>query len=1120
MPHVIIDNRNIKLVDVINQQLEYAEKVKIAVGYFFLSGIKNIQDKLIAKDENGIYKIQEVRLLIGNTSSIRTIEELAQIHREPERIAHEIDRQKYINVSKRKQHLEDAVEDVRDSLAELDQTDENESLIHLIREMVTSGRLKVKVYLKSRLHAKAYIFDARYPQPQSKGIAIVGSSNLSLAGLTNNTELNVYVHDNGENHAELTRWFNELWNEAEDFNPALMDEVLQSWAAGPVSPYDVYMKTLYTLVKERLEGEDTKEFLWVNEITEALADFQTNAVKQLVRMIKIYNGAFAADVVGVGKSYIGAAVIKHFSITEGIKPLIICPKQLEDMWKRYNAVYSLNAEIVPMSLLIIGDSDLADWNFLVADDRYNDRDFVLIDESHNFRHHSPQRYQVLEDFLQTGDKKILLMTATPRNKSAKDVYNQIKLFHHQDITDLPINPPNLKEYFKKILDENTPADKANSLFRSLLQNILVRRTRLQILKWYGYDSETHNKVDPENFNDYIFGKKRAYILVGGERRFFPKREVKTVSYNIDETYSQLYTKIRKHLGKDKFNYSGSPKEGELTYARFALWHYVVSDKQKEKPYNELHRAGINLRGLMRVLLFKRLESSVYAFRQTISRMTKVHNAFLQSIEHGIIPAGEEAQNILSHSDQLSEVDLIEALQKATKGKYNIADFDVKRLKKHIEHDYDLFVEIYKLVDESAIPPEKDAKLQKLKKILEDEPLNKGKLIIFSESAETVEYLYDNINPDKKPEIQKASSDLDNKSRLVNLFAPKANRYTFKKGEKEISMLISTDVLSEGLNLQDGDKIINYDLHWNPVKIIQRFGRIDRIGSEFDIIYGFNFLPETALDEHLSLHEIVHNRIQEIHDTIGEDSIILDSSEQINTDAMYAIYEENMGQISLFEGEEEILDLNEAEEILRQLRAENPDEYNRITKLRDGIRAAVSEQNDRLFVFSQAGKYNQLFLLDMEGNIVSRDISEILGKLKFHQTKKIRELPKGYNKHIQKVKQLFAEEVKHRFAEQRHSVRLSPAQNYIISELKLMFGRTDNEDLKAQINTFEEVIRKVNRAAVKNELNRIKKNQMTGKPLIQKLTELYTRHNLQEVLESQSIKDERITLPRIISSEMM
>jgi len=670
------------------------------------------------------------------------------------------------------------------------------------------------------------------------------------------------------------------------------------------------------------------------------------------------------------------------------------------------------------------------------------------------------------------------------------------------------------------LSDDTSKAKANAMFQSLLQNILVRRTRLHILKWYGYDSETREKVNPEDFESYISGKRRAYILVGSKRMYFPKREVDTVKYNIDETYSQLYSKIRKYLGKAKFYYKGNPKKGEITYARFALWHYVIPEKQKEKPYSDLQRAGINLRGLMRVLLFKRLESSVFAFRETIKRMIKVHKAFLTSIERGIIPAGEDAQNILYQSDQLSEVDLITELQKATKDKYNIRDFDIKRLKNHVTHDLNLFKEIYDLVKESVIPPESDAKLQKLKKLLKNEPLNKGKLIIFSESAETVEYLYKNINPDRNPKIQKASSSLDNKSRLVNLFAPKANDYKFKKGEKEISMLISTDVLSEGLNLQDCDKIINYDLHWNPVKIIQRFGRIDRIGSEHDTVYGFNFFPETELDKHLSLHEIVHNRIQEIHDTIGEDSIILDSSEKINTDAMYAIYEENMGQIEMFEEEKEALDLNEAEEILRQLRAENPEEYERIAKLRDGIRAAVSEKNEHLFVFCKAKKYNQLFLVDMKGNIITRDISEILGKLKSCQTKKIRDLPKDYNKHIQKIKKLFTEELKHRYAEKRHSVSLSHAQNYIIGELKLMFKKTENENLKAQINTFEEIIRKINRIAVKKELNKIRKNKMTGKPLIRKLTELYTRHNLYEILDSPKSKDDRIALPRIISSEMM
>ncbi|PIS27618.1 MAG: helicase, partial [Candidatus Marinimicrobia bacterium CG08_land_8_20_14_0_20_45_22] len=496
MPHQIIDNRTRKLADEINQQLEYTEKAKIAVGYFFLSGLESIEKRLQEKEPDGSFQIKEVRLLIGNVSNKSTIEELARGYRRLNTISKELERQNYPKSRERQIEVLKALNDVRDVISDVEQNDENQRLIQLLHQMIVEQRLKVKVYVKSRLHAKAYIFDFKNPQPQSKGIAIVGSSNLSLAGLTNNTELNVYVHDNGENHDELTRWFDNLWNDAEDFDTALFQEMAESWAIRPTTPYEIYIKTLYELVKDRIEGTDDREFLWQNEITEALTDFQNKAVKIIIGIIRQYGGAFASDVVGIGKSFIGAAVVKHFSITENAKPLIICPKSLEDMWRNYNAEYSLNAEVLPMSLLRESISEDDEWNLLVSDVKYRDRDFILIDESHHFRHQSPERYKILQDFMQTGNKKVLLLTATPRNKSAMDVYNQIKLFHTSDTTIIPINPPNLKDYFKKIQDKNTPTSEAKNLFRSLLQFILVRRTRQHILKWYGFDSKTHLKVDP------------------------------------------------------------------------------------------------------------------------------------------------------------------------------------------------------------------------------------------------------------------------------------------------------------------------------------------------------------------------------------------------------------------------------------------------------------------------------------------------------------------------------------------------------------------------------------------------------------------------------------------------
>ncbi len=315
------------------------------------------------------------------------------------------------------------------------------------------------------------------------------------------------------------------------------------------------------------------------------------------------------------------------------------------------------------------------------------------------------------------------------------------------------------------------------------------------------------------------------------------------------------------MGKPHRGQPVKPPVGELTFARYGLWHYVNKGSQKQEPYSSLQHAGANLRGLIRILLFKRFESSVYAFSQTIDRLLKIHKRFLDALNQGLVPAGEEAQDIIYEPNYEEEQDLMDALKKAS-GKYNAADFDIVRLKEHIAHDIELLKKIQEIVE--PITPDKDTKLQALIKRLNNKPLSEGKRLIFTQYADTARYLYDNLNPGgKQKDIEVIYSGDKSRVKVVGRFAPKANpEYEFVGGESELNTLVATDVLAEGLNLQDCDKIINYDLHWNPVRLIQRFGRIDRIGSDYDKIYGFNFLPETGLDKNLGLKEKLHNRIQE------------------------------------------------------------------------------------------------------------------------------------------------------------------------------------------------------------------------------------------------------------------
>lgn len=1109
----IIDNRGEKLADRIRTMLASSQAAHFAVGYFFVSGLDSLADRL--------GDVRELRLLIGNTSNQETIEQLAEGYRRLDLVADELDAQAYPQRGRMRQMVQATGQNVRDALAAMDQTDAAQATVQTLVRMIEERRLKVRVYTRGRLHAKAYIFDygpvynaAGQPVPRAEvGTAVVGSSNLTLSGVTHNTELNVVVTGN-DNHASLTRWFDELWDEAQDFDATLMQEMRQSWAVAPVRPYDIYLKTLYTLVRDRVEGDRDAEPLWTDAITDRLADFQRNAVKQAVRIIRDQGGVFVADVVGLGKSYIGAAIVKHFEQTERARPLIICPAPLFDMWERYNEVYHLNARVLSMGYL--HENGHAPGRTILNEVIYRDRDFVLVDESHNFRNTDTQRYRILQEFLAHG-KRACFLTATPRNKSAWDIFNQIKLFHQDDITELPVDPPNLRQYFKLV-------EEGQRRLPDLLSHILIRRTRNHILRFYGYDAETHERVDQWRFAEYLNGTRRAYVQVDGRHQFFPRRELETVEYSIEDAYQGLYQQLRAFLGRARDGGLDTPVPGELTFARYGLWHYVHRAKRTQEPYKGLQKAGRNLRGLVRVLLFKRFESSVYAFQQTVGRLLRVHQKFIAALDQGIVPAGTDAQELLYESDRYEDDELMELLLPLA-DKYSIRDFDVPHLRAHILHDIQVLEQMLALV--APIPPARDAKLQTLQRLLDRPRLRTAKRLIFTEYADTARYLFDNLNPNG------AHADMDviysgdkSKARAVGRFAPRSNpEYPRRPEDVELNTLIATDVLSEGLNLQDCDTIINYDLHWNPVRLIQRFGRIDRIGSEHDVVYGFNFLPETGLERNLGLREKLHNRIQEIHDTIGEDAQILDRSEQLNEDALYAIYEQRGGQLSLFEEDaalalDDLLDLNEAEEIMRQLKESNPAEYQRIADLRDGIRTARRSPTPGLYVLCQAGDYRQLFLVDGQGQVVTRDIPHILTLLQCPPTEIALPVPPDYNAAVMRVRRLFAEEVKHRLAEQRHTLALRVGQRYVLDELRVLLAATQDEDEKAVIHQLEGVFRGSLTLAVHRELSQLRRSGLTGRALLTQLRQIYIQHNLRDTRDSRAGRTNDNPLVQVICSEAL
>ncbi len=306
MPHDIIDNREEKLAEHIGRLLDNAERAKFAVGYFFLSGFKAIKEHLA--------KTEELRLLIGSTSNLKTIEALALGTGNPEAVEKRLEPLNYLTPQEKAEAVKRESEKLTEIASQIPQTDEDEEYIKYLAGLVKDGKIKVRVYTKGILHAKAYIVD--YPKDRyERGSAIVGSSNLSLAGVTSNTDLNVVVPGN-ENHEKLSEWFERLWSESEDFDKELMQVLESSWAMNEPTPYEIYLKVAYELVKDRLD-EDEKVHKPKSEQVPELFNYQKDAVIQARQILEKYDGVFLADVVGLGKTYMGAALLGGHLFSNG-----------------------------------------------------------------------------------------------------------------------------------------------------------------------------------------------------------------------------------------------------------------------------------------------------------------------------------------------------------------------------------------------------------------------------------------------------------------------------------------------------------------------------------------------------------------------------------------------------------------------------------------------------------------------------------------------------------------------------------------------------------------------------------------------------------------------------------
>ena len=705
--------------------------------------------------------------------------------------------------------------------------DKKETVVFLI-ELLRNPNWEVRLYDKGFLHGKAYIFDK---------LAIIGSSNFTHAGFTSNTELNA-VLDEAHSRYIKEEWFEKLWKEARDFKGELVKILDESkFGTKEYPPFHIFIKSLYELQKEDILFEyDTPPSLPSSEVD--LANFQDDAVKRIYSRLKTYNGVLIADSVGLGKTWIAKKVIEDFGFYRRRRFVVICPASVDEpLWRPALKDIGVSENIIHQEEL---GRENFDFSELERKLNFNLEDIALIviDESHNFRNPFSNRYENLFTFIERASKrfkpKILLLTATPMNNTYWDLYFQLmllaqnnkRIFFKEGIFDL-------EKQFKK-------ADKGDiSQLADILQIISIRRTR-QYIK--------------DNYPDAKYKNEKGEW----KRIEFPERELSEITYSLDETYHGLYYQIAEKIEK------------ELNLAYYRLEEYRVVGKKDEMELGRMKALG----GILQTLLLKRLESSVEAFRKSIQTQIDFLSNFKEVFKEGKVLRKKFYNKYLSYLEEGSENSgyLIKELKKNLES-INIADFNIEKFYEDLDKDIEIFKEIKNLVD--PIDRTQDAKLKELKKRL-TKFKNKGKILLFSFYADTIDYLYESLNKDKdfcakfNGKIAKVTGSFstDRRREVVDSFL-----------NQDTDVLLSTDILSEGQNLQKARIVINYDLHWNPVRMIQRAGRIDRIGSPYDMIFIYNFYPEKELESLLELVKILQGKIEMINETVGLDASVL--GEKIN-----------------------------------------------------------------------------------------------------------------------------------------------------------------------------------------------------------------------------------------------
>lgn len=1026
------------------------KNLEFLIGYFRISGFKKIAKLL----DN----VDKVRILVGINIDKLTHDAQA--------------RGKKFNLFDYEKFNQEFIENQKECLTNEEYTQEVDESVNQFIKLITQNRLEIRISQDKNIHSKIYILreneiKRHNDTTEYRGSVITGSSNLTENGLSKNYEFNVELKYSEDIEFALNE-FNDLWIKSVEITEKDIDTIKQNSYLKEITPYELYLKFLIEHFEDRVDYDaSVAEDLPKGYMKLA---YQIDAVNEGLSKIKKHSGFFLSDVVGLGKTITSAMIVKRLCYQTKGQILIIAPPSIEKEWNETFKEFQIGS---------IRKFDFKSYGALEKIKDTEDYEIVIIDESHKFKNFLTSRYKELERICKEDvkyKKKVILISATPLNNKPQDIANQLYLF--QDKRNSTIDShPNLETFFAEIdkkyreiisIKENQSDLSEDELMEleqlskkvrdNILREVMVRRTRTDI-----QTNEIYKKdLIEQNLNI-------PHI-----------NPVEELEYKLDDDLLKIFDRTISILMED------------LKYYRYQILANLTQNGQKK--YGEVQagffeKSALSLADIMKTMLVKRLESSFVAFKSTISKQCKNLEILISMFENGVVYIPAKHFNLFEllendEDDFLAKVDYF--LENEKMKAFESKDFKDEYLEQ-LKTDLEILQELVKLWENI----DSDPKLDKFKSILE---LHKtDKVVVFTESKQTALYLEEQLKEYK----QVLTVHGENRDKLKEVIRENFDA-NYKNKKDDFNVIISTDTLSEGVNMHRSNIIYNYDIPWNSTRLMQRIGRINRIGTKHSEIFIYNFKPTAQSESLIELSKKAFIKLQTFHHAVGEDSQIYSKNEKVGTVSLY--------EVEVEKADEELKFLEE----IRKYKEANPKTFKYLKELPKKVRVQrdIKDLKETSFVFIKNNDSKSYYMVDKQ-NCEAVNFVKMATQLKTTKDEvAINPIKEVHYSHVKKAIEMYDKEISD-IAVQTTNVKVEhKSDKESIGKLKSWI---DKDFITTEL--YEIFIKTIKDGKLQNlskEIVNIAKKYQS-KDIIVKLEEVQKKYNLFEKKESPKILEKRLEI---------